>query len=270
MQLVVWNSQGAKWDDLWTYYYSPLLGGNEDVIGLLVEAGWAPWVKSQEVHVDEVYGFDANQNWYYENGARNSGFVQGVEASRQRTAFWVPWRKSLDSGWSNSRCSMGCVATLAHRSITTTRYRDPNAYLYLRPIFQFLCSIRTGHANQPDFSVFLVHLVSGHTNRAQQQIEEVINNMRKIIPERTGAIIVGDFNINLQTTTINVPNFWRILRTGVSTQGKSAQEPGGELDYALLYDPFNNYSNATVTHVQQFKTGNNRSDHSVLRFGIPL
>src|SRR4051794_27528717 len=108
MQLVVWNSQGAKWDAFWTHFYNPLVGHGEDVIGLLVESGWAPWVLNGEVQVDSVYGFSSEQEWYNHGAEHTSAFVGGVAASRQLTAFWVPWRKSLDSRWSNSRCSMGC------------------------------------------------------------------------------------------------------------------------------------------------------------------
>src|SRR5690348_6906163 len=40
MELVVWTSQGAKWDTLWANYINPLNPGTTDIIGLLVEAGW--------------------------------------------------------------------------------------------------------------------------------------------------------------------------------------------------------------------------------------
>jgi hypothetical protein len=62
-----------------------------------------------------------------------------------------------------------------------------------------------------------------------------------------------------------VQNPWRILRTGAATHDK-----GGELDYALLYDPYGAYRAATVTNVLAAKTGNNGSDHAVLRYQIKL
>ena len=62
-----------------------------------------------------------------------------------------------------------------------------------------------------------------------------------------------------------LPAKWSLLRTGVATQ-----QSGGELDYALLYDPSGTHGGSAAVVVQQYKSGNNGSDHSVMRYTVPL
>ena len=79
--------------------------------------------------------------------------------------------------------------------------------------------------------------------------------------------MVGDFNIDIlnQANPFVLANKWSLLRTNVATQ-----QSGGELDYALLYDPAGGYTGAGAAVVQQYKTGNNQSDHSVMQYTVPL
>jgi hypothetical protein len=133
----------------------------------------------------------------------------------------------------------------------------------IRPVF---CYSVVRPSRTPELSVFLVHLVSGWPDGAQAEMNALISVIGTLIPQNTAAVIVGDMNINLLTTALTLPANWYLLRTGVATQ-----QSGGELDYALLFDPTRIYQpTATVAILQQFKTGNNQSDHSVLQYTIPL
>jgi hypothetical protein len=42
------------------------------------------------------------------------------------------------------------------------------------------------------------------------------------------------------------------------------------LDYGLLYDANSQLGSSAAAIVQQYKSGNNQSDHSVLMYTIPL
>ncbi len=90
MELVVWNSQGGKWDTFWTYYFGTRLGTGQDVMGLLVESGWGPWVTPGTVYENSVYTLDSSASWFATATANNSAFCTGIAAARRRYAFWVP------------------------------------------------------------------------------------------------------------------------------------------------------------------------------------
>lgn len=66
MKLIVWNSQGGKWDIFWDSYINPEMVANpiEDIVGLLVESGWAPWVTPGDVIINNCYGLDNGLTYY--------------------------------------------------------------------------------------------------------------------------------------------------------------------------------------------------------------
>jgi hypothetical protein len=87
----------------------------------------------------------------------------------------------------------------------------------------------------------------------------------QLIPQDTCGIIGGDMNVDLTKSHPKLPENWRILSVNNVTQ-----QSGGELDYALLYDPTSAYPTSSASVLEQFKQGNNRSDHSVMMYDIPL
>lgn len=259
MQLVVWNSQGKKWDAFWTNYINPLATAirPQDVMGLLVESGWAPWVTPGTVKINTLYPLTREQQWYSIVGARRSVFCQGVLAKRKRYAMWVPWVANLNAFKTNTRCSMGGVLVSATRNLRT--YRSIEFPHHKRPVIR----MEIARVDDVQFTVFLVHLISGYPSRAQNELNELADTISASVPEGTPAIVLGDMNIDLLKVNLEVPDKWRIISTGVPTQKR-----GGELDWALLYDPLGSLRAATATVVQQYVL--NGSDHSVLRYDIPL
>src|SRR5215471_18442259 len=173
MQLIVWNSQGAKWDTFWSNYILPLGPGvSNDIVGLLVEAGWAPWVQSGDVTINEVYKLDRTATWYFKLGAAVSSFCQGIEAKRVRTAYWVPWVKNLDGMHTNSRCSMGAAVIPGPSNVSEgMRYNLTQEGVFIRPVFRLDVRKGAGTYSTPVISVFLVHLISGYASGAQAEID---------------------------------------------------------------------------------------------------
>jgi len=265
MNLVVWNSQGAKWDTFWTSYINPLLASGQDVVGLLVESGWAPWVTSGDVTINALYSLESEVTWYDGPSAANSAFCQGVKAKRRLTAFWIPWAKNLDAMKTNTRCSMGGILMPASRVVVdTTRFLMAE---HLRPVLRILLGKPANQNYTPDFTILLVHLISGRPIVAQNEMNDLIGGMQSLISQGTSGVIVGDMNVDLQPPNVvpALPDRWRYLRTNQATQ-----QSGGELDYAVLYDPNQQYTAAAATVVQSFKTGNNQSDHAVMQYNIPF
>jgi len=270
LNLLVWNSQGGKWPVFWTNYFQPVVATGQDAMGLLVEAGWAPWVAPGNVVEDSVYPRDTSASWFNKTVDQTDAFCQGVAGvpNRRGSAYWVPWVKNFWAQRVNTRCSMGAVMVPVTRSVGDVwRFVSPDPRLYLRSIFRFGLNKPTGQGGAAEFSVFLVHLVSGNPRKAQDQMDNLISVMSKIIQQGTAAIVVGDFNIDIiyQAVPFQLPPGWNLLRTDEPTQ-----QSGGELDYALLYDPTNAYRGATATVVEGYKSGNNQSDHSVMRYTVPL
>lgn len=253
MKLIAWNSQGAKWDDFWTNWLWPARADN--VIGVLEEAGWAPWVPNQEVRINNVYWFDSTKVI-----RGNSTLCDGLYDAR-KPAFWIPWAKNLDGIKTNSRCSMGGVSLLMNYNVNEVCTLKDEAF-ELRPTVR----VRIAKGDTPVFTILFVHLISGFPKGATIQLEPLIAHMSQMIPQGTPAIIVGDMNIDLLTQPIApLPEKWRMRRTGVATQ-----QSGGELDWGLLYDPNNQLGATTATVLTQFKTGPNGSDHSVIGYDIPI
>lgn len=264
MQLVVWNSQGSKWDTAWTYFVSPYVTTppTDDMLLLLVEAGWAPWIKSGNVVINNDYPLTTGVESFDEVAAGKSSLCQSVLAAKRnsrRGAMWIPWVGNLDAMKTNSRCSIGAAFYPDKLSLISdsTKMED-----FIRPVIR----IGLGVMSSVKLTVFVVHMVSGSSAKAEAQLVNVMTKMHTLVPEGSAALIVGDMNVDLLKAgkMTNLPRNWSILRTGVATQ-----QSGGELDYGLLFDPNSAYSNASVGVVQQYKTGNNQSDHSVLGYNLP-
>lgn len=264
LRLVVWNSQGKKWDTLWNHYVSPLVmpQQTDDVVALLVESGWAPWVTPGEITLNATYWLRQGVSYYAEKPALKSTFCVAVEASRRWKALWIPWVKNLDAQ-PNTRCSMGSMILPAKKLMGHTDRIMVEGLL--RPVVRVTIGTSGKHNVTPEFTILLVHMVSGYPNLAQRQLDELIASMSKLIPQSTSAIIVGDMNVNLLRRNFLLPEKWRFLSVGVPTQ-----QSGGELDYGILYDPNGVLGGATVNVVQRWGRGNNDSDHSVLQYNIPL
>jgi hypothetical protein len=259
VQLIAWNSQGAKWDTFWTNWLAPALAPQAtDVVGLLVEAGWAPWIQSDTVSENALYWLDSTSTRYDAAAAATSVFCQGAQAERNRWALWVPWVANLDAFRTNTRCSMG-GAILGYYS--GSAYITSFTFAWMRrPVIR----VQLVYGRNVWLTVLLVHLVSGYWQSAQAELTALTGAMTQLIPQSTTGLVVGDMNIDLLTNPglVSGPQ-WRLLRTGVATQ-----QSGGELDYALLYDPARQYGSSTAAVLQQYKTGPNQSDHSVLRYTI--
>src|SRR5580692_10860482 len=95
MQLIVWNSQGGKWDIAWNNYVVPVSQGlDQDTMLLLVESGWGPWVTPGPVTCNACYWQDSSMTWYDAKASGKSTFCQGIGEQRRYRAMWVPWVKS--------------------------------------------------------------------------------------------------------------------------------------------------------------------------------
>lgn len=244
MKLIVWNSFGNKWDLFWNQYVNPAIANNpnEIVLGLLVEAGWPPWQQNQDVRSGHPYH---NQTHY-----RNSD-----------NSFWIPWVKTFSDTKTNSRCSLGGI-------LKQHEYRVEYYVSNVGPNRPFV-RLALGKLGATLVTVFLVHLTSGATRNTWKELR-LLDQISKYIPESTGAMIVGDINVDLQTTgPLTLKNDrWQIVSTGQQTQAL-----GGELDYGFEYRPSKHFS-AQVQILQQYQTPNghppNPSDHSILQYQLAL
>ena len=262
MELIVWNSQGGKWDTLWSNYILPRIIGStdDDVSAYVVESGWAPWVSSGDVSINTRYSFDSRATYFDKSSLATSNFCHGVNVKRGRRAIWVPWVKNLDAMKTNTRCSMGIFSRSGPGLVHVFGVKKGRVF-QRRPLARNVIS----KGKITLLTVILVHLISGSPSKAQEDMLDIIKAMSKVIPEGSAALIIGDMNIDLLVTPVEVPKYWRILNTGVATQ-----QSGGELDYGILYDPQSQFTKATASVVEKFKTGNNGSDHSVMLYTLPL
>lgn len=257
-QLIVWNSQGGKWDVLWDNWLGPTAGATrDDVVALVVEAGWAPWILSGDVTINTLYPLDSFSARFNAVGANASTFCKGMASERGRYPMWVPWVGNLNAFKTNTRCSMG--GALVPRTMNVQEVSTHNVKWFQRPVIR----VRMGVKDDTALTILLVHMISGWTAGAQAEVDYLTNSMRGLMPEGTVGVIVGDMNIDLLPTAINLPPKWRLLNTGAATQ-----QSGGELDYALMWDPNGRYINSTATANPLFKTGANQSDHAVMWYAL--
>jgi hypothetical protein len=263
VRLIVWNSQGAKWDVLWTNWAGPaVIPQTDDVVVLVVEAGWAPWIASGTVEINNVYPYDIDSRRYNGPGAANSPCCMAIEDSRRRKAAWIPWVNTpadMDAGIrTNSRCSMGAILMPNRLQMQG----QPSRYVYnghKRPVVR----VQLGERRDVEITILLVHLISGYWRNAQAEMDDLTATMSTLIPQNTVGMVVGDMNVDLLTRVPNLPAGWSILNVGVATQ-----QSGGELDWALLYNPAGQNLNTARQVLQQYKSGANQSDHSVMQYSV--
>jgi hypothetical protein len=246
MKLIVWNSQGNKWDLFWNQYVNPAITNNpnEIVLGLLVEAGWPPWQPNQDVRCGHPYH---NQTRY----------------GNSDNSFWIPWVKTFSDDHTNSRCSIGGI-------LKQYDYRVEYIASNLGPTRPFVrLELGLGKYGGRSLTVFLVHLTSGATRNTWKELA-LFDQISQYLPVgSTGAMIVGDINVNLQTGPPTLKDDrWRIVNTNQQTLAS-----GGELDYGFEYRTKKNFS-AQVQILQQYKTPNgnpsNPSDHSILQYQLAI
>ena len=123
--------------------------------------------------------------------------------------------------------------------------------------------VQFGTGDDVKLTILLVYLISGYWRNAQAEMDDLTTTMSTLIPQGTVGMVVGDMNIDLLTRAPNVPAGWSILNVGVATQ-----QSGGELDWALLYNPARQNLNTGQAVLQQYKSGANQSDHSVMQFTV--
>ena len=202
--------------------------------------------------------------WYDAKASGKSTFCQGIGEQRRYRAMWVPWVKSPGDMAKkvNTRCSMGS-AFLPVKLVLIEMDRI-EVEGFIRPV------VRLTLGNPAPYpiaaiTVLVVHMISGYVSSAKRQIQGLLRSMSQLIPEKSVGIVVGDMNVNLLTlaTPIKMPAGWAMLNTGVATQ-----QSGGELDYGFLWDPEDLFKNPSVSVQEQYKTGTNPSDHSVLRYDL--
>jgi hypothetical protein len=265
MELVVWNSQGNKWDAFWTNQIGALVAANaSNVAGFLVEAGWAPWVTPGPVTLNNLYDMDSWARWYDSVQAGKSAACTAIKASRRRGSVWIPWMATPDAFKVNTRCSLGGLWALKTLSVLETRrfvFPRKKAQKVRRPAIR----VQFGGTFGVKLTVIIVHLVSGYWITAQNQMDYLVSITGTMVPEGTPALIVGDLNIDLFTHAVAVKAPWSILRTHAATQ-----QSGGELDWGLLYDPEGKLGGSTVVQLQGFGHAAGESDHSAIRYSLPI
>lgn len=269
MEMIVWNSQGGKWDTLYETGLKGPIGNFENVFGLVVESGWAPWVLPGGIQLEDTYYLDSTLTYYDEASAKKSALAKAfLDFSEQRIrgqrAFWVPWMKTKDPISVNTRCSIGGAYFPQKGSGYTLEVQVRMIKQLIRPSVQLTIS----REKVTLMTVYLVHFVA--SKKAASELKYLTEIIGSIVAEGTPALVLGDINVNiLNTPTANVPlkDYWYLLRTNKPTHiGKKGKL--SELDYGLLYDPNYNNQDITVKQVAQFKSPTNPSDHSMLRYSF--
>jgi hypothetical protein len=262
---VVWNSQGGKWPSLWDDWLGPFAkpaGANpvyEDVIGLVVEAGWAPWVLPGEIRLNAPYFLDSALTFYDGKTAAKSSLCNALGATRNWRAMWIPWVNLDPDDFDkkvNTRCSMAAVSCTRNLNLTGIDRIDLADWGHLRPVVR----VGVGIGDDTKLTIFCVHLISGYWGLALHQLGDLTRQMSSWIPEGSMAIIVGDMNI---PGPVIAPDGWKLLD---ANPPNGTQKSGKDLDWALLYDPKKVFKTAQATVLEQWKTGKNKSDHSVMSY----
>ena len=237
----------------------------DTVIGLLVEAGWAPWIKSGDVPINTVFPLDETSTRYQRPNDTDdpdaAAMVDEINGSRRLRAFWIPWAGSAGGFRTNSRCSIGAVLAPAGSLVqNVSRIRVP---WFQRPVLR----IQLGPGRNVTLTILLVHMISGMTWNAQQEMAYLMSSMSSLIPEGTAGLIVGDMNVDLLSTSWAPPanSSWTLLHNGKATCGGGSGNPS-ELDYALLWDPHRVLKDASCKVLDMYGQGNNTSDHSVIAY----
>jgi hypothetical protein len=261
VRLVVWNSQGGKWNDLWSnwivpYAYPVNPANREDVIGLVVEAGWAPWVTPGPVRLNGEYFLDESMTWYDPVAAGRSIFCQAMLLARTYKAMWIPWVGNPEAFKTNTRCSMAAVVCPRSFRIGKPYRLDLTAQGHWRPV---VC-IPVGIGDMPLLTIYCVHLISGYAPNALAELNSLTGQIGQRIPQGTIAVVVGDMNI---PGPIQPGQGWVALD---ANPPGGTQKSGNDLDWALLWDPNRFFVTRTATELQHWKTPPNNSDHSVMSY----
>jgi hypothetical protein len=277
MIVIAWNSLGDKWGPFWTNWVSGAIANNrnQDVVALLTEASWAPWMTpnrswSVDVQDSSAYEFVWRENTAEYVDGKKSSFCIGINEERNRSAFWVPWVGSFDSARTNSRCSMGGAASMVwRRRGEVMGYSQFPGLQLKKEMWRPAVRVNLTRAGNLAFAVFSVHLVSGWPAGAQDELAALLRAIPSMVGSSIPALVVGDMNIDISgSSTANVqataPKGWRVLRSGSPTH-----RSGGELDWAFLYDPNGQLGNASAGVVGRYDSYPNDSDHAVMAYQIP-
>lgn len=270
VRLVAWNSRGAKWDTMWNHFVETQIlpvppGQTDDVVGLITESGWAPWIAAGvPVTVDTPYPLDTEIDRYDPHSAQWSSFCLGVGDVRTRSAFWIPWVATLadmedELSRSNSRCSMGGVVLPHVLTPFGVGRRFVSPAMFKRPIVGTQFKI----GRNVEVNVLLVHLVA--SGNAVNELDKLMKYVPTLYDDHTLTIVVGDFNINLFNGFPALRPDWHLLcpMPVVATQRR-----GGSLDWALIYNPNGTPLTMTATVIEPFGTHINDSDHSAMLYDI--
>lgn len=279
MRIISWNTQGDKWDSVYTDRVAPYRMANpaSDLLLLTCEAGWAPWVKRQTVSRNRVYDIKAVSQTGWGKPGMHTPFTDGmnaiIQADRSATAGWVPWVKipaAVDEqSRTNSRCSLGYAWVPGNRttnrllldSVDTFQIDDRK---FRRPFVRVF--LKTAGSNVPTLSICFVHLYSGNANVATVDYQWIVDAMTEMSLTTIPTLFVGDMNIDLLTVApppLPNANQWRILRTHQATH-----QSGSELDFAILFDPKGSFRHPAAVFGPGWKTMTNGSDHAVVSYDL--
>ena len=263
--LVAWNSQGAKWGSYYTNCIKPIVDLRQGpVVGGLVEAGWAPWVRSQEVHENALYPNRAKDVVWKDDTVADAFHQALVEG--QGSATWIPWVKTPAdmTAHTNSRCSLSNSWFPLARSGITLGHADRFSVPWmLRPAARMVLS----KGRVTVLTVLIVHFVS--SSGAAAELLWLTQAARQFIDANAPAVIMGDINVNLlvHPNPVLAPK-WRIVAINPRV---ATQRSGGLLDYAILYDPFQQVGSEAQV-LWEFSPAadpqGQRSDHSAIGYKL--
>jgi hypothetical protein len=231
--------------------------GQSTTMGLLVEAGWAPWIQSGDVSINTAYSCDSTSTRFNSSikDPDEADMVNNLMENRRHKGFWVPWVGDLDASKTNSRCSIGgLVFPMTEQLIGKPGVK--NFDQLIRPVGH----IELGIGKTTVLTILLVHAIS--SKKAIVELGSLLNIIYDLVQQDTPTLVVGDMNTDLQEKVPNIGN-WRYLRCCHKTHRN-----GGELDYGLLLDPTGRFSQSTGTDIGPVDNAPNDSDHSVMEYYI--
>src|SRR5438552_6121059 len=171
MRVLAWNTQGAKWDRAFELAsesrdFDTVAGQRPDTVVVISEAGWAPWMNSQEVKQNQSYAYSSNDEMMV------TGEFLEAAGRGECTGYWLPWvtdPAAVEQGaGSNSRCSLGVIwmpspqgkgYTVAVRALLQEWEKPDRKSLTSRPVAMVTFSDSESNVR---FWIALVHLVSGY------------------------------------------------------------------------------------------------------------
>ncbi|MDC3379013.1 hypothetical protein OAX78_01865 [Planctomycetota bacterium] len=279
LDLVVWNSQGAKWDSFYNNCLLPSINAiapRRDVFGGLVEAGWAPWVKSGNVRRNAIYATDSNAEWFREpaQGENLGDFYNSVMRSRKNKALWIPWVRTPAEMARHARTNSRCSASGSWFQKSATRLQKPERVTPYNQNKRPALRMKVMRTGTTLLTVFLVHLPA-RNRTAGADLVRLTHEIQEFADLNTPAIIVGDINFDIRgQPDPDLPDNWRLLFVADEEGIPIATHNGGKaLDYAVLYEP----KNAVLAQAVErwpFKlpgsTFTDRSDHSAICYTLTI